>query len=226
MLAEIRELLRETTAATSYWSDALLLILFNQAMDLRVMQLAESHEGWVTDSLVTDIVADQREYSLPEGAGRVKRIIRIFSPGTTNAVEQPLIRNERWSDATPVQSGVTALGGGGTVPTYRMLGELIILEPTPQESITDGLKIECEFAPSRFTTGTDKLDLRFPDSTETLLIYDSVVAALENEAAQGNEPENLEDMRRARQRYESIWASYIEQRTYGRVFSEPFYMGD
>ena len=219
LLAEIRTLLREDTSATSYWTDALLLNLFNQQTDFRVMQMAEAHEGWVTDSLVTNLVADQREYSLPEGAGRVKRVIRIFNPGTTNTTERPLERDERWSE--PTYNGIF-----DSVPSYRMLGELLILEPTPQESVTNGLKIECEFAPARFTTGTDKLDLRFPDNTETLLVYDVAVAAYEVEAAQGNEPENLEDIRRARARYESVWMSYIEQRSFGRVFSTPHDYGD
>lgn len=226
MLAEIRRLLRETTASSSFWSDALLLDLFNQAIDLRVMDLAEAHEGWVTEITETNTVADQSEYTLPEGTGRVKRILLVFNPGTNNEYSVPLTRAERWS--RPVAAKSNQFGDGGSIGSYRLVGELLYIEPAPGNSIVNGLRIESEIAPARLTAGSDKLDLAFPDVMETMLIYDTACAALAIEEAQGEAPagRRTNDLTTLRDRYEVRFMSYIETRSYGRTFSEAYHLGD
>ena len=213
MLADIRALLTETTSNAG-WSDTLLLQLFNECMDERVMDLAEQHEGWVTDRFPVNIVADQKEYALPEGTGRVKRI--LLSGGTT--YEVPLIRDERWSKA---------MSSTGSTPTARLVGELIFLEPPPTEARTNGLIIEVESAPARLSAGGSKLDLRFPDALETLLILDTVVAAFEVEEAQGDEETyRRSGIEKRRDRYAAKFFEYTAERFFGRTFSDAYYLGD
>ena len=107
MRAEIRRLLRETTASLSYCDDTDLLDYFNQAIDLRTMDMADAHEGWVADVINADIVGSQKEYTLPEGTGRVKRVLLIFR-NTPNTIEIPLSRNERWSEPLSTTSGTAS----------------------------------------------------------------------------------------------------------------------
>lgn len=225
--SEVRRLLRETTAADSFWSDTDLLDYFNTAQDLRFMDLADSDEGWFTEPWVTNIVANQKEYTIPEGTDRVKRVVLIFTEGG-RTLEIPLTRNERWSDPMVTQSGV-ATGAIGAMPTYRIVGEEVWLEPPPTEARTNGLRIELEAAPARISADGDKIDLKWPSIAETLLIYDTWDIAVGVEDAQdlvsGN-PVALGRLSRTRAQLESKWNTFIERRSYGRSYSAPFYTGD
>ena len=208
----------------SFWSDELLQDIWNRSMDKRVMELAEQHEGWVTTTFKTDLVAGQAEYTLPEGAGRVKRVLRVITEGDVTHTS-PLIRAERW--AMPTRSSTSSTVGRSTLPTYRLVGQLILLEPTPQESETDGLQIDLEFSPDRFDEDTDKLDQRFPDVMEALLVYDTAVEALAIEGSQGNLPQGYVDhLIRERNEYAANFFDFTAVRSYGRVFSQAYYLGD
>lgn len=227
MRAELRGLLRETVAGASYWPDADLLAYFNQAIDLRSMMLADQHEGWITDDLTTDIVANQGEYVLPEGIGRLKRVVMVFNEGSAT-YEIPLSRNERWSQSVYIAPSATA-GSVNSVPTMRLLGNILKLDPPPVEARTGGLKIEHESSPARLVNDTDKLSLFFPSEMETLLIYDAWDIAVGVEDATGT----LEIDSRVRGRlklfhmkYEAAFMEFTSVRTRSRTFSEPFYLGD
>jgi hypothetical protein len=222
MLAELRLILHEDTAADSFWTDAELLAYFNQAMDLRVMEMADAHEGWMTDPYTADLVAGQVNYTLPEGAGRVKRVLIVVTSGSTTR-EYPLRRNQRWSQAATT----TNTSGLDCLPTYRLMGEMLYLDPPYGKAVTGGLKIEVEAAPARLTAGSSTLAQRFPDVAESLLIYDTALIALAVEGSQGELPDGyVHHIRTVRAEYERKWKEYIESRTMGRSFSPGLYLGD
>jgi hypothetical protein len=222
----IRRLLRETDETNPYWSNALLLDIFNDEMDKHTMNLALSTEGWVTDEYVTSIVANQREYTLPEGAGRVKRVSVVRSVGGAD-YEVVLNRNERWSGQI-YHSTSTTFAVGDPPPTFRLVGELVYIEATPREAITNGLRIDIESTVARLTGDASKLSTKFPSVLETLLKYETALGALRVEAAQGGKVDDdvksgLEDMR---DEFLPPWYAYIEERTTARVFTQPMYFGD
>ena len=133
-------------------------------------------------------------------------------------------REESWYTAT----GRTAsqFGYASVTPTYRLEGQLILLEPTPDAARTDGLWIQCEYTPARLTTGA-KLDLRFPDIMETVLIHDVVVTALRVEASRGESKSNgLDDAVRERDEVLYLWQEFIQDRSSGPVSGTPYYLGD
>jgi len=222
--SDIRVLLRETVAATSFWSDAQLLLLFNAAMDLRVMQAAMVDEGWMTDQYTSGLVADQREYPLPEGAGRVKRVSLKWTDGSVTR-ETPLDRNDQWG-----QNVTHVAGSPGSIssyhPTYQLQANLILLEPSPGFTRAASLMIDLESAPARLSADADKLDLRWPDVAETLLIYDTVILALAMEHSQGGtEADYVNHLRGFQREFESAFMEYITDRTEGRTFGQPFNQG-
>ena len=225
MRTELRRLLRETTAASSFWSDASLLDHFNQSMDLRVMQLAEAHEGWMTDTYDIDSIANQSEYAIPEGTGRIKRIMWVTQEGSAT-YETPLTRDERF-DRPLYEPGTSNATGRWYKPTYRLKGEYLILEPAPSETVVDAIRIEPESAPARLAADGDKLDLRFPDVTETLLIYDSWDIAMGVEDAQGNTDEDVRGRLRVfHRKYEAAFLEFTALRSFGRIYSTPYNLGD
>ncbi|MGH9557006.1 MAG: hypothetical protein ACRD2Y_14400 [Terriglobales bacterium] len=220
----MRVLLRETTAAASFWSDATLLLLWNANMDRRTMQLATLDEGWITDQKTTALVANQREYPVPEGTGRVKRISLKYTQGATT-YEIPLERQEYWID--PVTHTTSSPGSiDGYRPTYQLQANLIILEPAPGFALSASLMIDSEDMPDRFATDADKLALRFPDVMETLLIYDTVVSAWAIEHSQGNLPEDYTNhIRGFRDELEGIFLDFCSDRTEGLVRGRPYRLG-
>jgi len=216
--SDIRTLLRETTGSTSFWSDAELLIYANTALDLRAYQLMDAHEGWLSERFTTDIVADQKEYTLPAGHDRVKRILLRFNEGSRSR-EIPLVRFERWSE--PMYEGSSSTGVG-SVSSYRLVGNLIYLEPPPTRNETNGLVIEMESLPDRLDEDTDTLDVRFPSFMETLLTYDTWDIALGVEDAQGNvDPQTRGRLQRFHQKLEGMFNDVTAIRSHGRVFSSP-----
>lgn len=201
----------------------MLLDLFNAQIDLRVMQLAIKDEGWITDEFVTGLVSGQREYTLPEGAGRVKQVVLTYTLGG-RVFERTLDRNDQWTGT--VVHGVGPNGVVGYLPTYRLKGELLLLEPRPQFTLADSLRIDLESAPARLVADADKIDLRFPDLMETLLIYDSACAALAQEQTQGNFPESyVNHLLKIRTDLDEVFQEYTTDRTEGRVFGPAFRQG-
>lgn len=221
---EIRRLLRETDSSTSYWSDALLLDLANQCLDRLFMQLVNADEGWLTSEETQDILEDTREYAIPEGVGRLKRVVIVRDEG--GDYEVPLARDEKWGSA--VHHSDSASLNHGAYPTYRIVGNNVVLEPKPRETITDGLRLEGEAAPPRLTGDSSTLAAGLPtDVMETVLIYDVVVAALAVEASQGDLPETyVNHLVTHKAAIDAQWRDYIERRSAGRVFGQPFRLGD
>jgi hypothetical protein len=220
--AEIYTLLRETEGA-SFWTPAQLLVLFNSALDHRVMQLATLDEGWVTDEYETDLVEDQREYPLPEGAGRVKRVVIQHTTGGVKH-ERECHRDEQWGKN--VYHGIGATSIESYHPTFRLQGNLIVLEPKPEFGATDGLRIDLELAPDRLSQDSSKIDLRFPDVMETLLVYDTVILALKMEHSLGRLPEDyLNHLMSFQKEYEAAFIDYCTDRTEGRFFGQPYRLG-
>lgn len=223
MLADIRELLQETVAADSFWSDPLLLLLANQGMDERSLELAEMHEGWLTARVSIDTVADQVAYIIPEGTGRIKRALRVFTRSGKD-LEVPMVRRERWTENT-VGSPSTPAGGFDHVPTYRMLANEIWLEPPPRQNDTGGIVLETEDVADRLVNGSDKLDLRYPAEYETLFIYDTAYLAWMVEQSQ-NATEMPFPLEAVRARYAGKFFEWASVRTFGQVGSTPYYLGD
>jgi hypothetical protein len=221
---EVRTLLRETTAADSYWSDAELLIYANLCQDIRATQMLEAHEGWFTDRFEDDLVANQGEYTLPEGTDRVKRVLLKWSD---TGLEVPLIRNERWSDSVTNNAGGSVAVLGGTLPTYRLVGEVLLLEPAPTEARTDGLVAEIESLPARITGDASKFDLKYPSMFETLITFDIWDMALGVEDAQGNVDTTVRGrLQTLHAKMEHAFSEAIQQRSFGRTFGRPYNLGD
>jgi hypothetical protein len=181
----------------------------------------------VTDEYVTSIVADQREYTIPEGAGRIKRvsIVRVVDGADYEVV---LNRNERWSGSIYHDDGVI-LDVGDSPPSFRLVGELIYIEPTPREAITNGLRIDVESTVARLAAGTSKLSTKFPSVLETLLKYETALGAIRVEAAQGptsQDEGHRNHLEAMRDEFLGPWFAFIEERTTARVFSTPMYFGD
>lgn len=226
--AKIRRILRETTANTSYWSDTLLLDLVNHAMDQRQAEMAEMHDGWITQAYLADTVANQREYALPEGVERVRAIYLRYTSGS-QVEEIQLARNDRIGGDYFAPASGTSYRFSGPRPTYRIIDNLFLIEPPDAETRTAGLRIEVDALAPALTGDSDKLALLFPLTTETLLVYDVVMMALGVESSQGNEAQEMgqpNHLIRFHRRLEAAWRDEIAVRNQSRVYGPAFDLGD
>lgn len=219
---EIYGLLRETEGS-SYWSPGLLLQLWNDNMDMRAAELIKTFEGWMTDTFQTNLVAQQAEYTLPEGTEQVHKVWWVRDP-SGNAHRIELTRDELVGGHT---TSVGTVGGWDHLPTYRLVGELLVLNPPPANSITNGLEIEIPALPAHFEDDDSKLDQKWPLFAETLLKYDTAIAALGVEGSQGEIPRGVVDpLMQMHAIHNSRWQELIERRSQGRTFGVGQYGGD
>lgn len=224
---QIYPLLRENS--TGYWSPTLLLSLANHALDQRALELAEAHEGWITQAYLADTVAGQREYALPEGTERVRAVYLRYVNGA-QIEEIQLARNDRVGQDyfTPTGS-LASFRQGGVRPEWRAMDNLIMLEPPDPENRTGGLRLELEALPPKLTGDSSTLSLLWPMSTETLLVYDTVLLALGVEDSQGNQDDQTQahsELKRFHRRLEQSWREVIAVRNQSRVFGVPYWLGD
>jgi len=223
---QIYPILREN--ASGYWSPTLLLSLANHALDQRALELGEAHEGWIQQAYLADTVANQREYALPEGTERVRAVYLRYTSGG-QIQEFQLARNDRIGQDFYLPVGSPSYESGGIRPEYRIMDNLLLIEPPDTTSRTGGLRLEIDALPPKLTGDTSVLSLLWPLSTETLLVYDVVLLALGVEDAQGNQDDQTQahgEIKRFHRRLEQSWREIIAVRNQSRVYGEPFNLGD
>lgn len=177
---EIGSLIGETIGTGSAWSDATALAVWNAKLDLRMAQMADADEDWLTERVVYNLAAGTASYALTAGSNDVKRVLRIRTADGMR-LETPLERADRWSESA-VTTGATN-APDYYLPTYRLQGGNLILDPAPSFSETGGLEVETEPYVARFAADSATLPAHFPDIMETLLVWDTAEALIDIEAA-------------------------------------------
>jgi len=207
----VRRYLRETNASSSFWSDDFLRQMFNSHYRRRCSQLISAYEGWFKLIATRDLTADKSLYGLPAGCIRVEKLSLVRSDGRID----PLTRHER-HDESVVPASTT---GDGYYPTYRPISNGFILEPTPSETVSDGLRIEYAGTPTYLTDDSDFLHPSFPEIHDELLVLDTVLSALEAERI--HEIGAPMAIRGMRDDWNFDWDRFIEQRFIARDNIDP-----
>ena len=205
-------MLHEVTASASYHTDDLLKELFNDQYRMRCNELVIAHEGYFTDIAITDLVASQARYPWPPGFERLIKIEIVRDDGSTI----PIQRDERHEHGNPTPSA----SGENYWPHYRPIGSGFVLEPAPADDDTDALRLEYYGLPARLTADGDTLHADFPLTFASLLVYDTVVAALDTELMQENGV--VKTILRLRQEFEIKWERYIDGRMTAITAVVPF----
>lgn len=217
---DIRRWLNDEDATTPHWSDADLLAFFNESKDEREMELLGTHEGYSIFRYNDDLVAGQQEYALPEEAGRIKTVFIVDSGGD----KKRAIHQDRQFSGTYQGDNTEA---GYNAFTYSLKDNHLFLYPCPSASVTDGLQLEIEIATDRIASDSDKLPDSWPPFAETLLVFDTAISALSQQAtAEGDLGDSqLNFLLRRRSRYEERWLDYIATRTSSYIVSPGFNLG-
>ena len=217
---KIRRYLKETNPNTSYWDDNFVAQLFNAQYRKRCTQLIMAFEGWFVNVSQRDIVANQARYAYPEGFIRQHKLEMVRSDGTT----VPIQRHERHFFANPTDSSGSS-GGDSYLPFYRLQGNGFILEPTPTETVTNGMQLEWVGVPVELSADGDVCHPSFPEIFEELLVIDTVINAfdaegqMESGAGYGALAKSL---LRQRMEMEEHFERFIEMRTVATQEVQPF----
>lgn len=205
-------MLHEVTASASYHTDDLIKELFNDQYRMRCNDLVVAHEGYFTDIAITSLVASQARYPWPPGFERLLKLELVRDDGTT----VPIQRFERHEHANQIPNA----DGDAYWPHYRPIGSGFVLEPAPLNDDTNALRIEYYGLPARLTADGDTLHADFPLTFASLLVYDTVVAALDTELMQENGV--VKTILRLRQEFEVRWERYIDGRIESTTSVVPF----
>ena len=220
--AEIRRLLRDSVAGNYYWTDADLLDLWNQCLDLRCIDLMLADEGWLSESQTFSLVPNQADYTPAAGVSRIKRVVLSLDNGKINVA---LTRDELIGKSV---YNFASIPSTSYFPTVRVFGAALRLSPPPTVTVTNGLIVEYEAAPLRFTLDTDTLPSGLPtDIMETVLVYDTAVAALDVEDSQGPVSDQRSvSLHRMQSKLDARFNEHIQDRLQSRVFGTPYSLGD
>jgi hypothetical protein len=207
-----RRYLRETDAATSFWSEDFLDQIINFVYRRRSSQLIMAYEGWFVLVASRDIEANKDTYAFPTNFSRLHKLELVRSDGRS----VPIQRNER-------HSAVKSSEGGADdtyLPNYRPLGNGFILEPGPQTTVTNGIKLEYAGTPVELSADGDNLHPSFPQLFEELIVLDAAIIAFD---AEGNhETGMVRSLLRARSELEFDWERFIDQRVVSRSRVDEF----
>jgi hypothetical protein len=212
---QIRRYLKEIDPNTSFWDQPFVDQLFNAQYRKRCMQLIMAEEGWFTNVSTGPITAGTSRYAFPDGFLRLQKMELVRSDGTT----QPIQRYERRYEMNPDNSNS---GASGDVyrPFYRPVGNGFVLEPTPSETVANGIQLEWTGTPVLLSAPGDFVHPSFPSIFEELLVIDTVVNAFDAEGVQ--ESGLVRSLLRQRAELEEHFERYIEMRVVSQTGVVPF----
>lgn len=212
---QIRRYLKETNANTSFWDNNFVDQLFNAQYRKRCTQLIMAFEGWFVNVSTRDVTANQARYAFPDGCLRIQKLELVRSDGTT----MPLMRNERHFTSNPADATGSS-GGDSYMPFYRLQGNGLILEPTPTETVVNGMQLEWAGVPALLSAPGDVMHPSFPEIFEELVVIDTVVNAFDAEGQQ--ESGLVRSLLRQRMELEENFDRFIESRSISTQEVQPF----
>jgi len=215
LITRVRRYLRESDASISYWTDPFLRQLLNAAYRRRCSQLIMAFEGYFTLIATRDLESGKSTYGFPSGTLRCLKLELVRSDGTRTPIE----RNERIEVGVAPSSSTGA--GDAYYPTYRPISNGFILEPTPVQDVTNGIRIEYSGVPAYMSNDSDSPHIAFPETFDELLVMDTTIAALE--AQRMHEVGPGAAITEMRSDWEIDWYRFIEQRIVARERVQPAY---
>jgi len=156
-----------TNTDTTTYPAATMLLSINNAQDEVHSTILETQDGWRIDGgtdfpiALTDLVADQADYSFPSDILKVHSVEVAYDGYFYKA--QPLTENQATASFEEYSFSTAN-------PFYQVMGNSIILYPTPTANKTEALKVIYDrsftlFTSSDLTAGTlsPKFDRNFHD---------------------------------------------------------------
>lgn len=201
----------------SFWSDTELDEAINDSyLDIWQTMLNAKHNGCLK-SATLNIVANTATIALPSDFHSARLIERVIDNGTV-----PLWWDERF-ERSNYTAGVSS--DDSYKPGIRFVGTDLVLEPTPADSVTGGIKLTYYFFTDRLS-GSASPNGALHDFYHDLITYQSVlIAKAKEESISGGGADLGAWGAIMREKMDKFKAS-IETPSVTRQSIEPFDLGD
>lgn len=209
-----RDLLDESTA--SYWPDAQLNRFINRAYRYYWMWLIEQNVPGILKTTTLNIVADTATIALPSDFVKARLVERVFDSYTV-----PLRYFERY-DTINRTDGTSVNDIIGYLPDYHFVGSNLVLEPTPSDSQTGGIKLTYYYIPTELSSDSDVPNPMLPSLYHDLLVYGCVMDAKRKEESVANTGADVGGFMSAKLELEQKFKESIEGTSVQRTSVEPY----
>lgn len=173
----VRIELRDPDGVT--WNDDKVDYAVNQAYRKCFLRIASQVKDYFVTTANVNIVSGTRAYALPSGHLTTK-----FLEYVTASKTYPIFRYVRGASSNAT-SGITASSSNAPIYTYDFEGDNFVLEPTPQASVTSGIKHTYYAGPAALTTGSSAINSNFKDAWIDVIVLEACVALLSQVEAMG-----------------------------------------
>ncbi|MBP7209567.1 MAG: hypothetical protein KBA02_00060 [Paludibacteraceae bacterium] len=214
--ARVRSYLDEASA--SYWTDNELNNWIEQAYNYYYMWVIQTFDGYFAKDILMNIVAGQAKYALPSDFFKIRLLERVYPTQTI-----PLKFFDR-IETPNIISGANY--GLYNVPTYRFEGQNIVLEPTPDASFTNALRLEYYPQPTTLSAESSTLDDGYLPLWEEPLVLRAVISAKQKSETVTSGGEDIDPLWKQVYEFEQNIKESAEQRTIGRKYTEVFASDD
>jgi hypothetical protein len=205
LLIRLRRWLGEPDVNKSFWdSDNILKQILNSEYRMRCTELFMASEGYFVEVVQRDLTADQTRYAWPPNCERVLKLELVRTDGR----RVPIVRFERHESIVSAPSS----GGDTYSPTWRPIGGGYELEPGPNETVTNGQRMEFNSVPAELEADDDTLHSDWPDNFTEILVIDAALAAINMEAIQDDGQGMIRTLEYQRTRWEQRWERYIDSK--------------
>lgn len=215
-----RRRLDETSEA--FWTDDELNDYINEGYLYYWQWFISAKNPGAIKNTTLNIVGGTASIALPADFCMARLVERVLSTGTF-----PLWYSER-ADLPNYTAGVPS-GNDTYLPKVRFEGANVILEPTPSDSVTGGIKLTYYFYPDRLTadsgvSGTP--NAAFHDFFHDLIVYQCVLLAKAKEEHLGGGGADLGAWGALMRDKEQKFKETIETPTTQRQYVQPFGFAD
>lgn len=212
----VRQYLDEITPF--YWTDIEINEWINQSYFYYYMWVLQSYDSYFAKDTLINIVASQPKYPMPSDLFKIRLLERVYATFTV-----PLRYFERMETANIIaNTNFSNL----YLPTYRFEGNNIVLEPTPDVSITNGLRLEYIPEPIKMVLDTDTPDADYSKMWEEPIVLRAAISAKQKEEAVANTGTDMASLSALLQNYEQTIKETAQERTTARKYTEPFGLDD
>lgn len=146
------------------WEDDQINTELNYAKNEVYTAVVETWEDYYRDKVVTDFVANQSEYQLPDNFFKVRRLEVTYASGENGTKALPmsfdLIRESLDSTSQ----------GSSSRPVYDLSGRFLQVLPYPTTTVTNGLRMYYIRTSDEMDEDDDVLDIPFPDRYGRLVV--------------------------------------------------------
>ncbi len=216
LIIRVRRWLNEPTESKSWWTNDFLQEVINSNYRLRCSELHMAAEGYFVSIVIRDLVDAQFRYAWPPNFQRLNKLELVRSDGR----RVPVQRYERHEAVVGTSNQSTV--GDSYNPTYRPTGSGFDLEPGPNGTVTNGLRLEYIGLPQELSLGSDSFHPDFPSLYTELIVIDSAISAMNVESIVDGGQGLLRTLELERRRWEERWERYVEGRLVSRQSVDPF----